>query len=264
MTILAMVVALSLTAAEKPKLAVLDLQVSGAAPEEGTALTDAITQQVSKREFFQVIASADIRTLLGMERQRQLLGCAEDSTSCTAELAGALGARFVLSGTLSKLGDAYQLSLQTLDTQKSQPVGRSIRIASDVKELAEQLPWATAEATGTPVPQPPSRVLPITLISVGAAALIAGSIVGFSTLLEENGINRDLSKDPATGSFLRLEQYQRDAERLGLQRTISIASLITGAALVGTGVFFAIRPVGGSTALIVPTSNGFAFAGVFP
>ncbi|MBL8940255.1 MAG: hypothetical protein JNM69_37255 [Archangium sp.] len=264
MTILPMVVALSLTATEKPKLAVLDLQVSGATAEEGTALTDAITQQVSRREFFQVIASADIRTLLGMERQRQLLGCSEESSSCTAELAGALGARFVLSGTLSKLGDAYQLSLQTLDTQKSQPVGRSIRIASDVKELADQLPAATAEATGTPAPQPPSRVLPVTLIGVGAAALIAGSIVGFSTLLEENGINRDLSKDPATGSFLRLEQYQRDAERIGLQRTISIASLIAGAALVGTGVFFAIRPVSGSSASLVPTANGFAFVGVFP
>lgn len=262
--ILPMVVALSLSAAEKPKLAVLDLQVSGAAVEEGTALTDAVTQQVARRGFFEVIASGDIRTLLGVERQRQLVGCTEESSSCSAELAGALGARFVLSGTLSRLGDAYQLSLQTLDTQKSQPVGRSIRIAADVKELVDQLPAATAEATGIPAPQPPSRALPITLISVGAAALIAGSIVGFSTLLEENGINRDLSKDPATGSFLRLEQYQRDAERLGLQRTISIASLITGAALVGTGIFFAVRPVGGASAVLVPTSNGFALAGVFP
>jgi hypothetical protein len=37
--------------------------------------------------------------LLGLERQKQMLGCAEDSSNCLAELAGALGARFVLNGS---------------------------------------------------------------------------------------------------------------------------------------------------------------------
>lgn len=264
MTLMPLLAALSLAATEKPKLAVLDLQNNGAPPEAATALSEAMAQEISRRGFFDVITSADVRTLLGMERQKQLIGCSDEAKSCTAELAGALGARFVLSGTLSKLGDAFQLSLQTLDTQRSQPVGRSIRIANDVQELAAQLPFALAEATATPLPQPPSRVLPFTLIGVGAAAVIAGAIVGFSTLLEENGLNRDLSMNPATGSFLRLEQYQRDAGRLGLQRTGALVGLLTGAALVGTGVFVLVRQSSTASAVLLPTSNGFAVAGVFP
>lgn len=258
------VLALALAAGERPKLAVLDLQPSGAPAEMATALTEAMTQEVARRGFFDVIASADIRTLLGLERQKELLGCADDARSCTAELAGALGARFVLSGTLSKLGDAYQLSVQTLDTQKAQPVGRSVRIAADVKELADQLPFAVAEATATPLPQPPSRVLPVTLLAVGSAAIVAGAIVGFSTLLEENGLNRDLAQDRSTGTFLRFDEYRRASERLGLQRTISLVSLVAGAALVGSGVFVFLRQGATASASLVPTSNGFAVAGVFP
>lgn len=258
------VLALALAAADRPKLAVLDLQATGAPPELATALTEAMTQEVARRGFFDVISSADIRTLLGMERQKQLLGCSDDAASCTAELAGALGARFVLSGTLSKLGDAWQLSIQTLDTQKAQPVGRSVRIATDAKELADQLPFAVAEATATPLPQPPSRVLPVTLLAVGSAAIVAGAIVGFSTLLEENGLNRDLAQDRSTGTFLRFDEYRRASERLGLQRTISLVSLVAGAALVGSGVFVFLRQGATASASLVPTSNGFAVAGVFP
>ena len=63
-----------------------------------------ITSEVQRRGFFQVISQQDIATMLGLERQKQLMGCADDSTSCLAELSGALGARFVMSGTLTRLG----------------------------------------------------------------------------------------------------------------------------------------------------------------
>lgn len=262
--VLTILTALALSAPEKPKLAVLDVQGSGVAPELVTAITESMTQEATRRGFFDVIASSDIRTLLGMERQKQLMGCSEGS-SCTAELAGALGARFVLSGTLTRLGEALQLTLQTLDTQKAQPIGRSIRIATDVRELVDQLPFAVAEATATPLPQPPSRVLPVTLVALGGAALLGGAILGGSTILEENGLNRDLSRDPASGAFLRYAQYVDLDARLSLQRTISLIGLIAGGALIGAGTFFFIRPIGGSSlsATLLPTTDGMALAGVW-
>ena len=66
------------------------------ANEEAVALGEALTQELSRRGFFEVISAGDIRALLGVERQRALLGCSD--SSCTAELSGALGARFVLQG----------------------------------------------------------------------------------------------------------------------------------------------------------------------
>ena len=77
--------ALSLTATELPKLAVLDLQAPGVDASTVLAVQEAVTANASKRGFFQVISSGEIRTLLGVERQKQLLGCNE-GTSCQAEL----------------------------------------------------------------------------------------------------------------------------------------------------------------------------------
>ena len=62
--------------------------------------------------------------------------------------------RFVLSGALSRLESSFQLSLQLLDTVKGQPLGRSVRIAPDLEVLRAQVPYAAAEATGSPLPPP--------------------------------------------------------------------------------------------------------------
>lgn len=80
-----------------PRLVVLDLQrVGGATEAEAALLNDAVVEWVSKAGVFQVVSQADIRTLLGVERQKQLLGCGEDAASCMAELSGALDARYLL------------------------------------------------------------------------------------------------------------------------------------------------------------------------
>src|SRR5690348_2331301 len=77
-------------AEEKPKLVVLDLTVAGGVePSVAGALTEAITNQVSATGFFQVVSAKDIQTLLGIERQKQMVGCTSEG-SCLTELAGAL------------------------------------------------------------------------------------------------------------------------------------------------------------------------------
>ena len=135
--------------AERPRLVVLEL-AAGKDVDAATvsAVGDAITSLIAARGLFEVTSSQDVKTLLGVERQRQLLGCTE--SSCMAELTGALGARFVLSGTLGLLGDTWQLTLTTLDSARAQPIGRTTRLAPNLKALTALLPWAVAEATATP------------------------------------------------------------------------------------------------------------------
>lgn len=48
-----------------------------------------------------VMTGRDIGAVLGLERQKQLLGCMDDSTSCSAELAGALGVGALVVGTVA-------------------------------------------------------------------------------------------------------------------------------------------------------------------
>lgn len=207
--VLSVVTSVLLVAGARPSLAVLDVQPLGAPPESATALSEAVTQELTRRGFFEVVSSRDIQTLLGLERQRQLLGCADEAASCIAEVAGALGSRFVLSSTLTRLGDALQLSVQMLDTQKGQPVARGVRLARDVDGLVAQLPVLLAEATGTPLPPPPPRALPLTLIVVGGAALIAGGIVGIDAMSRDRALIADLTQPAGTGIFKGLPAYRR-------------------------------------------------------
>src|SRR5262249_54805754 len=153
-------------------------------------------------------------TLLGFERQKQMTGCSSE-TSCLAELADAMGARYVLSSTLSKIGDAYQLSLQTLDSAKAQPLGRSVRIARDIDTLRAQLPYAVADATATPLPPPPSRVLPYSLIGAGGLAVVGAAVVGIDGISRDLALGRELQTTPTKP----LSTYQGEATSIATSKT---------------------------------------------
>ncbi|MFZ5443167.1 MAG: hypothetical protein ACOZQL_24375 [Myxococcota bacterium] len=262
--LLSLLLSSTLFAAEKPKLAIVELQPLGTPAETASAMTEAVTQELTRRGFFDVVSSRDIQTLLGMERQKQLLCGDESSTTCLTELAGALGSRFVLSGTLAKLGDALQLSVQMLDTQRSQTVARSVRLAKSVDALVEQLPYLLAEATATPMPPPPSRALPLTLLAVGGAGVVVGAILGVDALSRDRALGADLAQPSDTGVFKGLPTYQAEASFIGTEKTISLVTMGAGAALAVLGFVLYPRELTRGGVALVPTLRGVALVGVLP
>lgn len=95
-------------------IAVFDLIASGVAPETATNLTQILTVEVKQISGAKVIARDDIRAVLDLEAQKQLLGCA-DSTSCLAELGGALGVDLLLSGHVGRIAETHLVSLRLID-----------------------------------------------------------------------------------------------------------------------------------------------------
>ena len=263
---LALLASTALAADNRPKLLVLDLTVNGGVdPSLGKAMGEAVTAEISKRGYFQVLSSEDVRTLISVERQKQLLGCSEDaSQSCLAELAGALGAQLTLSGSIGRIGDSYQLTLQALDSARAQPIGRSTRLARTPEGVREAVPYAVAEATGTPMPQPPSRVLPITMMAGGAALVIGGGVLGLQAINDDADIVQELKDGLKTPQALRrADVYDQDISRVRTMRTVSLATMLAGAALVGGGVFLLPRGSGGGELAMVFTGNGIGLAGVW-
>ncbi len=248
----------------KPRLVVLELTAAGGVdPTVAAALAESITTTIAQRGFFDVVSAKDLQTLLGLERQRQMMGCAEDGQSCLAELAGAIGARFVLSGSLARLGEAYQLTLQTLDSARAQPVGRAVRIAPSLEALRAQLTYAVAEATGTPLPPPPSRIVPYALMGAGAAAILAGGLVGVQALTREGAVNRELANPAALGT---LSSYRQEVSAISAGKTTSLAVLAGGAALIGLGLWLNPPEVvssKGASASLLAGPSGVALAGVW-
>ncbi|MBK7862379.1 MAG: hypothetical protein IPJ65_27975 [Archangiaceae bacterium] len=247
---------------ERPRLAVLDL-ATGAGVDAQTAgpFGEAIAAEVQRRGFFEVISQRDISTMLGLERQKQLLGCSEEAQSCLAELSGALGARFVLSGTLARLGDAWQLTLNTLDTKKAQPLGRATRLAKDLAALQATLPYAVAEATATPAPPAKSRVLPYTLVGVGAATAVVGLLLGALALNNQGQLQGELDSGAERPGILDTRaSYQRAAAGIERTRWAAIGCLAGGVALAALGLVLMPRDEGATQVALLPGRDGLTFA----
>ena len=186
------------------------------------------------------------------------------------ELAGALGAGFVMTGSLAKLGGVFQLNLEVMDTRTGRPLGRGSKLARDFESLRMLVPYAVAEACGTPLPRPPSRILPYSMIGVGVAAMIGGGVVGIIGLNNESVVRGELAADDGVANTVVLPNHAKDyRDQLGIaavQKTISLVSLIAGAALIGGGLFLMPpdAPQPGQRVALIPTVNGFAVVGTLP
>lgn len=258
---------------QKPRLAVLRLQAQGVTPAQADALTDAIVSALAGRGLFDVVSVRDVETALGAERQKQLLGvCDSNPDACGLSLGDSLAAPFVLSGQLARVGTTYQLTLQTVDTMKGRAIARANRLSSSLEDLQRQVPWIAAGATGAPLPPPPSRVLPITLLSAGGAALLAGAAYGVVTLTQQKQLNDELcpggvpEAGRCTGTALRDRAfYLAQDEVLTRQKWISAAVMASGVVLLTLGLVFMPPPdtQGRVSAMVVPTLDGLAIAGGF-
>ncbi len=93
-----------------------------------------------RKQGLQVITSQDIATLLGMERQKALVGCADEAASCMAELANALGADATLTVNVMKLDDGAFRGVAKLISSSSGNTLSSVQLdASTEKKLLASL-----------------------------------------------------------------------------------------------------------------------------
>lgn len=94
------------------KLAAPGLTATGLSPTFAAPLTDHLAKSFIG---IRVVTSTDIAALIGLERQKQLLGCSDDASECMAELGNALGVQGLLVGELIQLGKSIQINLRIVD-----------------------------------------------------------------------------------------------------------------------------------------------------
>lgn len=252
---------------EAPALIVLEFNHGGdVSADTARAVTAAVTEQVGRIGVFRVISSQDLTSLLGLERQRQLTGCGD--SSCLQELGGALGAQYVLSGDVTQVGKALQLTMQTVDAVTVRPLGRTARLVPDVEALYADLRTAVAEATGTPAPRPkaPSPV-PAVLAVGGGLLLSAGGLVALTAFNTEAGIQRELARGKDNPAELRtLPSYQDDLTAVGRQKTLALVLSAVGVAGLASGLGVMLFRSDDSRAAVAlaPVPGGVVLAGVLP
>lgn len=126
------------------KVAAPGLTCVGIEPRLGKVYLERFVNVLVRRGDIVVTTQEDVSHLLGLERQKQLLGCAEAGSSCMAELAGALGVDLILSGSLAKTGSSYTVNLRLLRAGD----GHQVVTATDRLKSEDALQdWLDAQAT---------------------------------------------------------------------------------------------------------------------
>lgn len=164
MTTAALAVALSLLTAEPLRLAAPGFKGVDVSEATATFFSDHFAQQLTLRGL-QVTTASQIGALLGFERQRQLLGCKEagDSSSCMAELAAALGVDGVVTGSVGKFDQTYQVNVSVVSSRDgrtlsafSRKVNGSSAVLDALNDAADQmardLPRALKRSLAPPPP----------------------------------------------------------------------------------------------------------------
>lgn len=91
-----------------------------------------------------IVTGNDIRTLVTIDAERAAVGCDDETSSCMAEIAGALGARYVVSGTLGALGSDRVLQLSLFDVKTGEALERGSATAPSPSALAPAIPDVVA------------------------------------------------------------------------------------------------------------------------
>src|SRR5258706_9658461 len=88
--------------AGKPRVVVLNVATSEPSMAQlGVTVSEMILTEMGRSGRVEAIGQSDIAAVLGLEKQKELLGCGEASSSCLAQFSAALGAPVITSGSLA-------------------------------------------------------------------------------------------------------------------------------------------------------------------
>jgi hypothetical protein len=170
---------LVLLSAEPVSLAMPGLSAVNITPAEAEFYGETLAGDLIQLKL-KVSSARDIATALGVERQRELLGCTE--SGCFAELAGALGADGIVAGDVGKIGEEYVLDVKVLKPDGSvlalfnAHVDKAEHVRDALGEAARSLVHQLAVAMHRPELEPPVVVAPPPKTDLRLYAIAPGAL----------------------------------------------------------------------------------------
>lgn len=233
------------------KIAATGFTASGDDAARASVWLERFAEVMRREPRISISTAADFAQLIGMERQRELLGCASDATSCIAELANALGADGVLVGSITRTGDSYIAVVRVL-----RPSNGSIwwSASSRMKGEPALLDWLDDQAVAASralAPAAPMRSGPLVVGLAGGALIVTGAVL--LTLANTSAL-RDVRSAQNEGELAGALSLGR-AEQIG-----GFALIGVGTAAVATAVVWQLVRVAPPAAVAVIPLQGGALA----
>jgi hypothetical protein len=222
---------------------VLDLKPTNAEPELSQIVTDLVAVSLGDQRAFRVLTSSDVRSALAVEAQKEAMGC--DDESCLAEVAGAMGADYVVHGTVGLLGELTVVTMNLFDSSRAVSVGRATAQARDQAELPSAIDDATRKLvadvgpTGehvTPHEDPATPIEPNTGNPYMSPLFLVGGPLAVVGVLGATGLGIGaavMSAQLADGGA----SFEERESAKGLGQILVVGAGVSGAlAVVGAGL----------------------------
>ena len=199
--------------------------------------------------------------MLSHEAEKQALGC-DAGSSCLAEIGGALGVRYLVSGSIGLVGQSHLITLALSDVERATVEGRVSESVTDLSQLAQAVQRAARSLVAKILADRTATLL-VTCPEQGALVRIDGQAVGTTPLaprpiawgphlmeVEKTGFiavtedfivqSRGVIEKRATlissGDFLRA--YESSARRMRMGAWLSTAGAAAG---LGAAAYFQSR-----------------------
>ena len=225
-----------LAEAEEPiQVVVLGLETTELDPGKVALVDGLIADAIAGSPRLKVLTRSDIERLAAFEAGKAMVGC-DESSSCLAEIAGAMGAAYVVFGRIGTLDDLILVQVNLFDANKAEAVAREDVRANSLRELDGRVQPAVktllAPLTGyVPEAPPPAEA------SGGNGAMIIGGLAAGGALavagLVAGGVG--LAQIPVVEDESRSAKARNDAKGLGAGGVI-VGAVCLGLAAVGVGV----------------------------
>jgi hypothetical protein len=267
---------------KRPKLMLLGFPPDKAFELNEQKAFDDFEAGALRDQGFDVLTNADVAAVLGVEKQKQLMGCSE--SNCLTELGGAIGADYIVRGNLASVGDRVALTMTLIDSRgavvnevRSSKIGKgSGQVLDAIEKLVPGLvapvtsklaPPAAAATPGAaaavpagtatpsvsaPVEEPASSPVPRYLLwGVGAAGLV-GSGVFYGLAWSSSGQLKTATLGGTPGA--NLSQL-----RSSTQTNTYVSAACLGVGVVGLAVGTLLYLMSPSSAAPAQTPGAVAF-----
>jgi hypothetical protein len=171
--------------ASQPGLGVSDFAPAGASPELAQAVSGVTANELQRLGVFKVSTADSMRALLGLERQRQILGCGTDCQN--VDLKGLVGYDFLVTGKVTRLGGGrmgpatFTLEMALLDTRTSSRLSSELVTTKSEAELVAAVGPAVLRLVGKILSGKQGSLI-VSATEAGAAVSIDGTQLGVTPL----------------------------------------------------------------------------------
>ncbi len=144
-----------LIAQDKPSIAVLPLEENGISPSEAMVLTDELRSVLVQSENYIVVERSNMESIL-QEQGFQLSGCT--STECAVEAGKLLGVEKMVTGSIGKIGELFNINVRLFDVETGQIKNTvSQKHEGSVEDLLDVINRVGIELASTSAPLEPGE-----------------------------------------------------------------------------------------------------------